>query len=146
MKIQKLTPNSKHFRWVVEMIKERWGFPEKESIDEVQRWASEIDDSICFIGIVDDKPMAFGAFDVQSQIDISINAWNKQLWVNPKYNGNDYGHLLTQKRWEWARSKNYKKVYQSTKNPGYPSQYGWKIVREYIDSGGITRFIMEYTL
>lgn len=104
----------KYVPYVANIIKERWEISDEETMNEIERWMSDVDDSICFVGIVDDEPVAFGLFDVQSSVDQSIHSWNRQLYVEPLHRGSDYGHQLTLKRFRWAKSKGYESVYLST--------------------------------
>ncbi len=125
--------SAKHVPYVANIIKERWGISDEETKNEIERWMSDADNSICFVGIIDDTPVAFGLFDVQSKADPAIHSWNRQLWVEPAYRGSDYGNQLTLERFAWARKKGYESVYLSTETAkGYHSRFGWEVVKEEI--------------
>ena len=92
----------------------RWGVEDDYATTEINRWLNNEDDSICYIGFIDNKPMATGVFDTVSDVDEAKDAWNTLLWVEPEFRGNGYGKRMTDKRFEYAKSKGYKKVYLDT--------------------------------
>ncbi|KKQ36023.1 MAG: N-acetyltransferase GCN5 [Candidatus Nomurabacteria bacterium GW2011_GWB1_37_5] len=125
---------------------DRWEVSEEKAMKEIIRWMSKNDDSVCFVGIVNNIPIAIGVFDVQSNADKSLGPWNRQLYIEPAYRGENYGLELTQQRFIWAKEKGYKEVYLSTETvKRYHMKHGWQIVREEIKPDKIIT-IMRYDL
>jgi GNAT superfamily N-acetyltransferase len=144
MKIHPLT--NEYISYVIRIIADRWEISEKKASEEVARWMSDKDDSICFIGTIDNAPVAFGVFDILSGADPVLGPWNRQLWVEPQHRGSDYGHELTLARFSWARSKGYREVFLSTETAkDYHLKQGWQIIREDRKEKSIVT-IMKYTL
>lgn len=135
-----------YVEYVSEIIMKRWNQSKESALEEIQRWINHEDDSICFVGIIDKKPMATGVFDTISDVDFSIPCWNTLLWVEPENRGNDYGRLLTQKRFDHAKKLGYKTVYLDTVNAkNYHLKFGWIILREF-DKEGEHYTIMKHDL
>jgi GNAT superfamily N-acetyltransferase len=144
MNIELLTP--KYIPYVANVIKERWEISDEDTMREIKRWMSDRDDSACFVGVVDGAPVAFGLFDIQSDVDSAIHSWNRQLWVEPTHRGKDYGYKLTEARFLWAKEKGYKSVYLSTEaKKEYHLKHGWQVIREDVKNDK-TITIMKYDL
>lgn len=108
---------------------DRWEVDSNYAILEINRWLGKNDDSICYIGIIDNMPIATGVFDIISDVDEKLGPWNTLLWIDPKYRGNNYGRLLFEKRIEYAKSKGYKNIYLDTVNAeNYHLKFGWKTI------------------
>ena len=86
-------------------------------------------------------------FDTMSDVDYTKNAWNTLLWVEPEYRGNGYGKMMTDKRFEYAKSKGYKKVYLDTEEAEqYHLKLGWEKTKDDVSWRGAKVSIMEYDL
>jgi GNAT superfamily N-acetyltransferase len=137
---------SEHIDYVKSIIINRWNVSEQEAISEIERWIVNEDNSICFVGLVNDIPIATGVFDTISDIDYTISPWNTLLWVEPEYRGNNYGKLLTEKRFLHAEKSGYKEIYLDTVSAkDYHLKIGWEIVREFYKNNDLY-IIMKFNL
>jgi hypothetical protein len=138
--------SEKYISYVQDIIKQRWQIQESEALAEINRWISPDNNSVCFVGVIDGTAMAIGIFDVESKVDASIRSWNRQLFVEPVYRGNLYGHQLTYKRFIWAKERGYEYVYLATETAKlYHSKFGWETVREE-KVNGVIQTIMRFDL
>ncbi len=130
MEVFKLT--SEYIDYVSQIIMNRWDVDKDYSMVEIERWLGTSDKSICYVGVIDGKPMATGVFDTISDVDFSIPCWNTLLWVEPEYRGRGYGNVLTKKRFVYAKENGYETVYLDTVSAkDYHLKFGWEIVREF---------------
>lgn len=144
MEIVELTPELADY--VKQVVMFRWDETVEGAEAEVQRWLDKKDGSICFVGLVDDKPMATGVFETYSTVDESIPCWNTLLWVEPAHRGNDYGRDLTQRRFSYAREQGFTTVYLDTISAAeYHSKFGWTTINEF-DKNGEHYIIMKKDL
>ncbi len=144
MKIEKLS--SEYLPYVIDRVTKWWGLSDAEAMQEIDRWMDDSNNSVCFIGVVNGKPMATAVFDTTSDVDYSISAWNTLLWVEPEYRGNDYGSLLTQERFSWARERGYDCVYLDTAEAKeYHLKHGWEEIMK-VNYGNTDCVIMKYDL
>lgn len=144
MKIREM--NRKDIDYVSGITMKRWGVDREYAMTEINRWLNHEDNSICFVGIIDGKPMATGVFDTISD-DTKIDAYNTLLWVEPRYRGKGYGKMMVDKRFEYAKQKGYKKVYLDTKYAEkYHLKFGWKKIKDNVNWNGAKVSIMEYDL
>lgn len=135
--------------YVKSIIIDRWGVDNDYAMTEINRWINNEDKSICYIGIIDNKPMATGVFDTINDVgdDETKNAWNTLLWVEPQYRGNGYGKIMTDKRFEYAKNKGFQKIYLDTENAEkYHLKLGWKKVNDEVSWRGVKLSIMEFNL
>src|ERR1035437_1863963 len=142
MEITQLRPE--HIDYVVNIIMDRWDDSKETALLEIERWLANKDNSICFVGIIDGKPMATGVFETFSTVDESIPCWNTLLWVEPKHRGNDYGKMMTEKRFEYAQRLGFKTIYLDTVNAkDYHLKCGWETIRTF-DKNNEHYTIMKY--
>lgn len=131
--------------YVKSIILDRWGVDNDYAMTEINRWLNNEDKSICYVGIIDNKPMATGVFDTMNDVDETRSAWNTLLWVEPQYRGNGYGKIMTDKRFEYAKNKGFTKVYLDTeKAEEYHLEFGWKKVGDDVSWRGVKLSIMEF--
>lgn len=126
--------NSEYIGYVTSVVMNRWGDSKEGALQEVERWLHNKDNSICFVGVINGKPMATGVFETYSTVDESIPCWNTLLWVEPEYRGNGYGKILSKKRFEYAEKLGYKAVYLDTikaKDYHLKMELGWEIINEF---------------
>ncbi len=136
--------NEKYIDYVISIIEKRgWScIPE----NEIKRWMNPISESICFVGIIDDKPMATGVFDDYSDVDESIKAWNTLLYVEPEFRGNGYGRMMTDVRFRWAKNLGHKEIFLDTHEAkNYHLKFGWNVVRN-LNYQGENVIIMKHDL
>ncbi len=138
IKIEKLT--HMYINYVSSIMKERWQVDDEYSLSEIRRYLNNESDSVCYVLIIDDKPIGCGLFDTINEIDRTISPWNLLLWVEPEYRGNGYGLMLTEKRFEYAKLLGYKTIFLDTVfAKEYHLKMGWTVVKE-IDN----KIIMKY--
>ncbi len=120
-----------HRSYVTNVIKARWQVNPEEANSEFSRWLCNDKDSVCYVGLVDNKPMATGAFDtVRDEGGLDISPYNTLLWVEPEFRGNGYGKLLTAARAEWAIGNGHQIIYLDTIDAEkYHEKQGWKLTR-----------------
>lgn len=134
MKIIELNENPDYFSYVVHVVMDRWDDSQNEALLEVERWLQNKDNTICFVGVVNGKPIATGVFETYSTVDESIPCWNTLLWVDPEYRGNGYGALLSKRRFKYAKKLGYKSVYLDTieaKDYHLKIKLGWDVMRTF---------------
>lgn len=132
MEITTLKPE--YVDYVLGIIMKRWEVSKEEAQLEIDRWIVNKDESICFVGIIDDKPMATGVFETYSDVDTTIPCWNTLLWVEPEHRGKGYGEKMSETRFEYARRRGYKTIYLDTVNAKdyhLKTKFDWEIVREF---------------
>lgn len=119
-----------YFNYVSNRIQIRWKFTEEQACTEINRWLCHDGNSMCYIAVVDDKPIGIGVFDTINDPRYgNYSPWFNLLWVEPEWRGCGYGQEITRKRIEYARSLGYDKVYMDTKDAAsYHLKFGWKIV------------------
>jgi GNAT superfamily N-acetyltransferase len=145
-KMEIIEMNLDHIEYVAGIIMNRWDVSKEYATTEIKRWILNKDNSICFVGIVDGKPMATGVFETISDVDESIPCWNTLLWVEPEHRGKGYGILLSNKRFEYAKTRGYETVYLDTIHAkDYHLKFGWEIINEF-DKDGEHYIIMKYDL
>ncbi len=138
--------NSEYINYAVGIVMNRWDESKDGALKEVNRWLNNEGNSICFIGIINGKPIATGVFETYSTVDESIPCWNTLLWVETEYRGNGYGILMSEKRFEYAKKLGHKTVYLDTVNAkNYHLKFGWEIIREF-DKNSEHYTIMKYNL
>ena len=114
--------------------------------DEFDRWLINDNNSICYVGLIDGKPMATGAFDGELDQILKISGYNTLLWVEEEFRGNNYGKILSEIRYEWALNHNYKIIYLDTINAyDYHIKMGW-ILKNKITHNNVNYSIMQKIL
>lgn len=125
--------NESHREYVTSIIKMRWGVSDEEAQNEFNRWLVNNQNSICYVGIINDKPMATGAFDTEIDNILKISPYNTLLYVEPEYRGNGYGKLLSEIRYKYALEHNYKVIYLDTIDAyKYHLKFDWKLERNFV--------------
>lgn len=124
-----ITAKQEHKEYVTSIIKMRWGVSDEEANSEFDRWYLNDQDSVCYVGIINDTPMATGVFDtVRDRSSLNISPYNTLLWVEPKYRGNEYGKILSNIRYEWAVNHGYQIIYLDTVDAyDYHVKMGWNL-------------------
>ena len=128
-----------YYNWFVNYLSIRWDMTKEESMGYVDRWIKREDKSICFIGLINNDPMAFGVFDTVHEEFSDLSPWCIALWVKPEFRGNGYGFMLSEKRFEYAISLGYKEIYLDTyMAKDYHKKMGWmeleRRIGKYIES------------
>lgn len=146
MIIHELKDHPELVPFVIDIICNRWGYSKVAAAEQAECWMRNHNNSTCFVGVVDGKPMATGAFDPFSDVDETISPWNTLLWVEPEYRGKGYGNQLVQKRFEYARNLGYDTVYLDTADAmDYHLKFGWQIVKKTTYMGEYNT-IMKYNI
>jgi len=122
--------NESHRDYVTSIIRNRWNVSAEESNDEFNRWLRNDRDSICYVCLHENSPVATAVFDTVREEILDISPYNTLLWVEPEFRGNNIGRILTEKRFEWALSKGYKIIYLDTLDAmEYHKKQGWTYLR-----------------
>lgn len=136
--------NINYTEYAASIIKERWKVSDEYVSKKIQKYLSNQDNSICFIAIINNTPIGLGVFENTSSIDKDLFGWNCLLYIEPEYRGNNYGNLLTEKRFEHAISLGYKEIYLDTYNAkDYHLKFNWIPIKEIKTERGI-QTIMKY--
>ena len=149
MKIVKLSEQYRTF--LSEILSERWELDDPatnptETDNYINRWISHKDNSICYIGIIDDKPIGYAVFDTYNELYESLTPWCLSLWIHEDYRGNGYGYLFSKKRFEYAKNLGYSKIYLDTAQAkDYHLKFGWELI-EIIKYKEIPLYVMEHKL
>src|ERR1035437_7734781 len=114
MQIRTIIPEDRNY--VVSIIVSRWNVSEEEANSEFNRWLINDQNSVCYVGVVNNKLMATAVFDTVRDGDLDISPYNTLLYVEPGHRGNKYGEALSCIRYKWALSLNYKVVFLDTKD------------------------------
>ena len=150
----KIIPLSEKYRsFLSSILSERWELDDpatkpNEADNYIDRWLSNVDNSICYIGLVDDKPIGYAVFDTYNELCESLTPWCLSLWVHEDFRGNGYGYLFSQKRFEYAKNLGYKEIYLDTLSAkDYHLKFGWEVIDTYdIKDYNKPLFIMKYKL
>lgn len=130
MDIRELT--TEYIDYVKGIVMMRWDVSDVYAQNEINNWLCHKNGAICFVGVVDSRPMATAVFDTFSDLDPSIPCWNTLLWVEQEHRGKGYAQMLTQKRLQHAKALGFDTVYLDTIHAkDYHLQFGWKILREF---------------
>jgi GNAT superfamily N-acetyltransferase len=143
MEIVELAPIYQSY--VAQVIVNRWNETLEKAMETTLRWLHNVEDSICFVGVKDGIPIATGVFETHNSIDESIKSWNRLLWVEPEYRGSNLGSLLTEKRFEYAKSIGCSEIYihtVSAKNYHMNSNVGWEVFKD-VDGHTILKKILS---
>ena len=88
-----------------------------------------------------------GTFHISNDVGVDLHPWCIGLWVEPEKRGNGIGYQITQKRFDWARTLGYKKIYLDTVNAdGYHLKFGWRYTGIVGDYHGEPTIVMEHDL
>ena len=139
--------NESHRSYVTSIIQLRWNVQNEEANVEFDRWLINDKDSICYVGLINNMPMATGVFDTERDGEgLDISPYNTLLWVEPQYRGNGYGELLSKIRYKWAIDHNYKVIYLDTIDAyDYHNKRGW-ILNKKLTHNGENYSIMQKVL
>ncbi len=126
--------SEKYINFLSEILSERWELDDPttkpgEAFNYINRWIKNIDNSICYIGIVDNMPIGYAVFDPYNELYEKLTPWCLSLWVHENYRGKGYGYLFTQKRFEYAKNLGYTNIYLDTlQAKDYHLKFGWDII------------------
>ncbi|BES62667.1 hypothetical protein DCPSUM001_29110 [Dysgonomonas capnocytophagoides] len=59
---------------------------------------------------------------------MDLYPWLAAVFVDERFRGNGYAHLLIEKAKEDAKKAGFTKLYLSTDHIGYYEKYGWKYI------------------
>jgi len=138
----------KHRDYVISIIKIRWELSEDEANFEFDRWMKNDKKSICYVGLIDDSPMATGVvdFDRNEIIAQDMVPYNTLLYVEPNFRGHGYGNEMTKCRFEYVKNLGYNIIYLDTKDAkNYHLKFGWKIIKE-LEYDNDIYYIMNFFL
>jgi len=129
--------------FVIKIMQYRWSVDEEYAKTEIRRYLTYFEDSKCFVGLLNNEPIAVGVFDICNEdVDKTLNPWNLLLWVEPGYRGHGYGKLITQARFNYAKQIGFDTIYLDTIDmEPYHTKHGWKTIKK-IDK----YIIMKYKL
>ena len=135
-----------HRDYVVSIIEKRWQLSKEDANFEFNRWLANDKNSICYVGTINNIPMATGVFDTNIDEEIGITPYNTLLWVEPQCRGNSYGIKLRNIRFKWAKEKGYKEVFLDTHSSReYHEKNGWEFIK-HIQYKNLKMSIMKYNL
>jgi GNAT superfamily N-acetyltransferase len=112
---------------IIDRIMKHWDMNYNDAHDEVYRWINNVDNSICYIGVLKDEIIATAVVDTKNDdVEYKADVWFTFLWVDEKHRGNNYGWMLSQKRFEYVKTLGYKKVHLDTVQAReYHLRFGW---------------------
>jgi len=145
IKILEIKPD--HFNFVSDTIERRWKVSKEQSDRYVNRYLKKQNTENCFVAICKDSPIGMGTFHINNDVGIDLHPWCIGLWVDPKFRGRGIGYQLTLRRFSWARTLGYEKIYLDTVNAeNYHKKFGWKLTGLIGLNGDFPTTIMEYDL
>ena len=133
--------------FVRRILERRWHVSQIQSYWFVKNYLCKKSNCNCWVALKGKARAGMGAFHVDNDIGVDLHPWCIGLWVNERYRGDNIGWLITEKRFEWARSLGYDKIYLDTVNAeNYHKKFGCERTGITAKNQGLKTIVMEHDL